>query len=147
MQRKNNICLFSNFQQKNLILPTHPFSNFVWLPSSLLPPNPNPTIVVMFLWLNGWSCHIWCDILLNDIVKKHIGWFWYLNTRRTLICVLCNKASSLLQSDTELSHPYKYIFTPAVMCSQQLSLLHWINTWMISKIYFSRSISFFSKII
>ena len=25
---------------------------------------------------------------------------WYLSTRRTLMCVLCNKASSLLRSDT-----------------------------------------------
>ena len=26
-----------------------------------------------------------------------------------------------------LTHPYKYILTPPVMCSQQLSVLHWMN--------------------
>ena len=59
------------------------------------------------------------------------------------MCVLCNKASSLLRSDTYnldqihvishtqthpvtqgLAHPYKYIFTPPAICSQQLPLLH-----------------------
>ena len=27
--------------------------------------------VFLFLWLNGWSCHIWCAILLNDIMDLH----------------------------------------------------------------------------
>ena len=44
-----------------------------------------------------WSCHIWCAILLNDNMDLNmLG----LGTRSTLIFVLCNKASSLLQSDT-----------------------------------------------
>ena len=133
---------FFKFSTKKSNIAYSPFFKFCLTPLFLVASKPHPTIVVMFLWLNGWSCHIWCDILLNDIVKKHIGRFWYHHTRRTLMCVLCNKASSLLQSDTELSHPYKYIFTPAVLCSQQLSLLHWMNTWMILKIYFSRFLSF-----
>ena len=37
---------------------------------------------------------------------------------------------------TRLTHQYKYIFTPPVMCLQQLSLLHWISNSLISKIYF-----------
>ena len=41
-----------------------------------------------------------------------------------------------------LRHPHKYIFTTLVMCSQQLSLLHWINNWLISKIYFTDVLSF-----
>ena len=34
----------------------------------LSPQNPTPTVfsVVLFLWLNGLSRHIWCAILLND---------------------------------------------------------------------------------
>ena len=26
-----------------------------------------------------------------------------------------------------LTHPYKFIVTPNVMCPQQLSVLHWVN--------------------
>ena len=73
------------------------FSNFVQPsppsphPSSLLPPIPFLTAhcVVLFLWLNGWSRHIWCAILRNymDVYMSH---------HRTLICVLCNKASSFI---------------------------------------------------
>ena len=47
---------------------------------------------------------------------------------------------------SRLTHPYKYIFTPAVMCSQQLSLLHWMDNSLISKSYFPQFI-FFSTII
>ena len=44
-------------------------------PPSLLLPTPNPTAlsVVLFLWLIGWSCHIWCAILLNDIMDPHMS--------------------------------------------------------------------------
>ena len=33
-----------------------------------------------------------------------------------------------------LTHPYKYILKPPVMCSQQVSALHGINNMLISKI-------------
>ena len=36
-----------------------------------------------------------------------------------------------------LTHPYKYILTPPVMCSQQLSVLHWMNNLLILKFYFT----------
>ena len=29
--------------------------------------------VDLFLWLNGWSCHIWCVILLNDIMSLQMS--------------------------------------------------------------------------
>ena len=60
-------------------------------PSSLLPPIPFLTAhcVVLFLWLNGWSRHIWCAILRNDMDV-------HMSHHRTLICVLCNKASSFI---------------------------------------------------
>ena len=69
------------------ILPDPPFSNFVQ-PPSLLPPTPNSTSysVVLFLWLNGWSRHIWSAILLNDIMDVH------MSSLKTWMCVLCNKA-------------------------------------------------------
>ena len=57
------------------ILHTPPFSNFVQLPSSLLLPTPTPTAlsVILLIWLNGWSHHIWCAILLNDIMDLHMS--------------------------------------------------------------------------
>ena len=47
---------------------------------------------------------------------------------------------------SRLTHRYKYIFTPTVMCSQQLSLLHWMKKSLVSKIFFPQCL-FFSKII
>ena len=44
--------------------------------------------VVLFLMLNGWSCHIWCAEWWYG--STHVE-PWYLSTRRTLMCVLCNK--------------------------------------------------------
>ena len=123
---------------------THTFTHTYTHPAT---PNPTPSLlsVVLFLWLNRWSRHIWCAIVLNDNIDLHMS---SLSTRRTLMCVFCNNVSSLLSSDilwfllvlwfditytqthtthpgvSRLSHPYKYIFTPPVMCSQQLPLLH-----------------------
>ena len=39
-----------------------------------LPLTPTPTVlsVVLFLWLNGWSHHIWCAILHNDNMDLHM---------------------------------------------------------------------------
>ena len=77
-----------------------PFSDLVQpFPSFLLPPTPTPTAlsVVLLLWLNGWSHHTWCAILLHDIMDLHMS---SLGTRRNLMCVLCIKTSSLLRSDT-----------------------------------------------
>ena len=47
---------------------------------------------------------------------------------------------------SRLTHPYKYIFTPLGIFSQQLSLLHWIDNSLISKNHFPRCL-FFSRII
>ena len=37
-------------------------------------PTPTPTalFVVLFLWLNVWWHHIWCAILLNEIMELHM---------------------------------------------------------------------------
>ena len=76
------------------------FSNFVHPPpTSPLPPTPTPTVlsVVLFLWLNGY--HTTFDVLLFYLM---IIWIYtcQASTWRTLMCVLCNKVSSLLRSDT-----------------------------------------------
>ena len=80
--------------------PDIPYSFFCQILSNFLPPfsvasNPHPTAlsVVWFIWLNGWSRHIWCAILLNDMNV-------HMSSLRALICVLCNKMSILLRSDT-----------------------------------------------
>ena len=120
--------------------------------------------VVLFLWLNGWSRHIWCATFLDDIKNVQMLSF------RTLMHVLYKKVSSLLRPETWCSfcwyadlishtqtgtthlgasrptHSCKYIFTPTVTCSQQLSLLHWMNNSLTSKIHFPQCL-FFSKII
>ena len=105
-------------------------------------PTPSPALfVALILWLNEWSRHIWCIILYYG--STHIQ-PWYLSTTRNLLCVLCYKtpvywslthnmvfSSTLIWYDTQthkartgsnrLKHPFKYILTPPVMCSQQLS--------------------------
>ena len=133
-------------------------------PLHCLPPDTSDVLFYLMIWIYT------CQTL-------------YLSTRKTLMCVLCNKVSSLLRSDTlwfftgtliwyhtytqtnthththththkdtkhtrasRLTHPYKYIFISPAMCSQQLSLLHWMNNSLIPKIYFLQCL-FFSKII
>ena len=50
---------------------------FRFCPTSplLSPQTPTPIAlsVVLFFWPNEWSRHIWCDILLNDIMDPHIS--------------------------------------------------------------------------
>ena len=80
-----------------------PFFKFCPTPQPLPCRFQSPTLtafsVVLILLLNGGPRYIWCAILLNDIKDLHIE-PRYLSTRRTLMCVLLNKASSLLRSDT-----------------------------------------------
>ena len=48
------------------------FSDFVQPPSFPVASNPTPPpllfLLPCFIWLSRWSCHIWCAILLNDII-------------------------------------------------------------------------------
>ena len=50
------------------ILSNHPFH--VASNSTLTAP-----FVVLFLWLNGWSRHIWCNVLYNDNMDLNISSF------------------------------------------------------------------------
>ena len=59
------------FHEETSNTPYFSFSIFFQSPRlSMSPPTPNPNVlsVSLFLWLNGWSHHIWCAILLNDIM-------------------------------------------------------------------------------
>ena len=151
----------------NYIVP--PFSNFVQPESlSLLLPTPTSTVhsVVLFRWLNEWLHHIWRATLVNHTIDVH------MSTLRTLMWVLCIKASSLLRCDTwcffllvlwfdithastqthterDTAHPGASrltIYTLTALCSQQLSLLYWIKNSLISLIYFPQCVFFSKKI-
>ena len=70
--------------------------NFCWYHSQI-PRSPIPTVlsIVLFLWLNGWSRHIWCAILLNDNMDLH------MSNLGTLVpegpwCVLCSKSHNVV---------------------------------------------------
>ena len=74
----NPVILWRPPPHPNIAYPHTPFSNFVHTPptpTSLSPPPPAPTVfsVAMFLWLNGWSRHIWCAILLNDNMDLYMS--------------------------------------------------------------------------
>ena len=64
----------------------------------------------------------------------HIIWFFtslWFDTTQT------HKQRHIAHSGVNwLTHPYKYILTPPVMCSQQLCALHWMNNLLISKFCF-----------
>ena len=78
--------------------PTHTHTH-----TSLSPPTPHPhcNFCCPVFQLNGWSCHIWCAIYIYTwIIWIYTCWALNLSIRRTLMCVLCHKASSLLRPDT-----------------------------------------------
>ena len=101
-----NLYLFYAFQGQISEHSTSP-PIFFQIFSNPFSPNLNPHyfFVVLILWLSRWSCRIWCVILLNSIMvcndkgSTHVE-PWHYSTRRTLLCVLCNKTSSLLRSGT-----------------------------------------------
>ena len=104
-------------------------------------------------WLNGWLCHIWCVILLNDIdldlsisvtsVPKRplyvLSATWLLFhsglTHNLIFCwysylISIRHMPTKTHSGTNsLTQPYKHTSTPLAKCSQQLSVLHWIFHW------------------
>ena len=142
--------------------PLPPFSNL----SSPSPPQTSlsdttPTCsvlsVVLFVWLSGCSCHIWCAIVhnvnmdllhtssLGTLVRERPWCVFYATrcqiywglTHNVAFCWSCDLISHThTQTHTHththtnthmyrvhsgasrMTHPYKYIFTPPVMCSQ-----------------------------
>ena len=110
-------------------------------PTSLSPPILTPTVlsVAQFLWLNGWSCHIWCAILLNDnmdlymsslgtLIRHQVYWgpthnvvfYWYSDL------ISHTQTHTTYLGASRLTHPYKYIFTPHVY-SWYLYYIKWLN--------------------
>ena len=126
-------------------------------------PTPTALFVVFFLWLNGLSRHNWCAILLNDIMNLHMSsldtfvserpWCVFYSTRSQfywgLTHVVFHWNSDLIshtQTHTKthtkthstfgasrLTSPYKYIFTPTVIYSEQLFTFH--NVFSFQKLF------------
>ena len=57
------------FYEDPPILPTPLFQI---LSTPLFSTPPHCSFVVLFLWLNGWLCHIWRAVLLDNIVDLHM---------------------------------------------------------------------------
>ena len=149
-------------------LPNQPFSNFVQS-SFPVASNPHPQCSFCLVSLVEWVIvpHLIYIFNIMDLHMLSLGTLY----QKDLDCVLCNKASSLLRSDTwcgfllvfwfDITHThthidtqhtqggsrltdlYEYIFTLPAMSSQQLSLLHWMNNLLISKIYLPQFCLFF----
>ena len=115
---------------------------------------PTSTLIVLsvvhFLWLNGWSYHIWCAILPNDNMDLHMSslgtlvpegpWCMFYATRCQVYLGLTHSVVFYWYSDltsqthkhTHTAHSgasrltllHKFIFAPLVMCSKQLPLLY-----------------------
>ena len=130
----------------------------------LQPPPPTTHPVVLFLWVNGWSRHIWFYLMISWMCTCQALGPWCVSyaTRRQIYWSLTHDVVFYWYSDlmshtkthikkhtahsgaSRLTRPY--IFTPTLMCSQQLALLHWMNNLLMSKLHFPQC-RFFSKMI
>ena len=117
------------------------------------------------LWLHVWSHHIYCFILLNNIVNINLlslgnlvlaayfcvfyairhQIYWRFDTNdmdfpSTLIWYHIHRQTYRRHTCTNrLAHIYKYISTPPVRCTQQLHVLHWMTNLLIQKIILNMS--------
>ena len=130
--------------------------------NSVQHPHPVHPYCSFLPWLIGWSHHIWCVNLLNDIMDVHTlsfdtlvtegPWFVFYTTTHQIYWgltynkVFCKYSDLISHTHKQrhkthtgakwLTHINKYILTQPVLCSQQPSVLHWTNNLLISKIYF-----------
>ena len=83
-------------------------------------------------------CQVYWDLTCNVV----FCWYWFdiTNTRTQ------TQRYTTLKGQKNDTQPYKYLFTPPVTCSQQLSLLHWMNNSLILNNNFPHGL-FFSRII
>ena len=108
----------------------------IWAPFSQLmctfsfcispcPQTPTPTVVsvALFLWLNGWWCHIWCAVLLNDNMDLNMSslgtivlegpWCVFYATRHQIYLGLTRNVvfywySDLISHDTHDTHMHAH---------------------------------------
>lgn len=120
--------LHNNWQRvlnSSIFWRTHLFCLF---PFFQILPDPCHSFVALFLWLNGWSSHIWCAVLLNDNLVSEVLWCVLCLTHNVVFYQYPDLISYTHKHThttlTRMAHPCKYIFTAPAMCSQQLPLLH-----------------------
>ena len=132
------------------ILSTLPFSNFVQRPH----PTPSPPR------FQKATPHISCVILLNNIMDLHMLSLVPSTAKDHVVCFMQQGVSSLRpniwrgfllvldlksyeQRNTaqtganRMTDAYKHIWTPPVLCSQQLSVLDSMNNLLTSKLSFT----------
>ena len=102
--------------------PTNPPPPPTPLPCHLQPPL--HCFIVLCLWLNGWSCHIWCAILLNNMNLHMSSLGTLVPQGPTLMCALYNNRTHSLRSDTcgsllvlwfAITHTHKYTNTHSTL--------------------------------
>ena len=132
---------FKNYLQRWYITNPFPFFEFCPSPSNLLK---HYSSFAFVFWMNGRSHHIWCAIQKDLAVFYAIRYKVYWGLTHVVFC-LCSDLISHTHTDTHtthaganrLTHPYKYISTPPVICSQQLPVLHCMINSLISKMSFT----------
>ena len=119
-----------------------PFSQLMCTFSFCISPclqTPTPTVVsaALFLWLNGWWCHIWCAVLLNDNMDLHMSslgtivpegpWcVFYATGHQIYVGLTCNvffTGTLIWYHMTNTTHTHAHT-------------QHTLNNSLISKIYF-----------
>ena len=138
-------------------------------PLSSLPPTSTPTalFLVLFLWLNGWLrtfdvlFYLILLILLMDLHIYGIGTLvaegsrcvfyviWgqvYWGLRHNVMFCWCFDLISRKSkhTNTHTSIPIQIYIEST--CYMPISVLHWINNDLISKIYFPQHVFFFQKL-
>ena len=105
-------------------------------------------LFLMISWMyKCWASGPWCMFYAKRCqvywgLKYDVVFCWYSD----LISHTQTHTHTSHLGASRPTHPCKYIFSPTVMCSQQLCLLHWMNNSLTSKIHFPQCL-FFSKII
>ena len=117
--------------------------------TSLSPPTSTSTVllVVLFLWLNVWSHHIWCAILLNDnmVLVPEGPWCVFYAARRQVYWGLTHIVVFLLVLRFDITnaqthytqgpldwHTHQNVYLYHLLCAQMsyLYYIKWLNKWL-----------------
>ena len=150
---------------KGFLTPLHCLSPFLRVWQSPLPHTSfKPSLLFVFFdWKGDYETSdvsfylmtLWiyrCRTLVPYYQKYHVVCFTQQgvsllksNTCRGFLLVLCFDIKNTQTHDTHtwanrLTHSYKHILTPPIMCPQQLSVLHWMNNsqcpyWLVDDRY------------
>ena len=146
-----NVHNWQRAPKPSIIFPTPSFFQILQTHSPPITLSP-AFFVALFLWLNGWSHHIWFVVLLNDFMQLCLSSLDTVVPEGLTVCfmqqgITFTKIGEKMQIFTStlilylshiyrqrhtahtgtnrLTYSYKNIYPPPVMCSQQLSVLHW----------------------